>query len=409
MATRWRRRRALAALALGVALFHALVVAEFADRLALFGDRAGPNVQRMEVAFVRELAPKDEPLVAPAAPVSVARAATLAAEQAASAPVKLAARKPAAKKPPKKAPEAASAPSASPAVPQPPTETTVTASVAAPTPAESTVPPPDVSPPAASASDSVPRPTGVAALAPAGATATAPQAAASSARAGFEWPPSTQLRYVLKGNYRGEVEGSARVQWVRQGPRYQVQLDVAIGPSFAPLMARSMVSEGEVSDQGLAPRRYEERTRIGFSSRQLSMSFDRDRAQLANGSSVPAPRGMQDASSQFVQLSYLFTMNPGLLKPGGTVAFPVALPRRVDQWTYDVVGEEILATPMGDLKTFHLRPRRDSPRQGELVAQAWYAPSLQYLPVRILIHQDAETFIDMLLERAPMQAEPATN
>ncbi len=375
------------------------MVAEFADRLALFGDRAGPSVQRMEVAFVRELAPKDEPPVAPAAPPPAAQAAALAAEQAASAPVKLAAKKPPTKKPPKKVPEAASAPSIQPEVPEVPPETTMTALVTAPPTSELTVLPPDVVAPAERAAAATPGPNGVA----------APEAAASSARAGFEWPPSTQLRYVLKGNYRGEVEGSARVQWVRQGPRYQVQLDVAIGPSFAPLMSRSMVSEGEVSDQGLAPRRYEERTRIGFSSRQLAMSFDRDRATLANGSSVTAPRGMQDASSQFVQLSYLFTMNPGLLKPGATVAFPVALPRRVDQWTYDVVGEEILATPIGDLKTFHLRPRRDSPRQGELVAQAWYAPSLQYLPVRILIHQDAETFIDMLLERAPMQAEPATN
>ena len=36
----------------------------------------------------------------------------------------------------------------------------------------------------------------------------------------------------------------------------------------------------------------------------------------------------------------------------------------------------------------------------------WVAPSLQYLPVRLLIRQDAQTYIDLLIERLPQQAEP---
>jgi hypothetical protein len=34
----------------------------------------------------------------------------------------------------------------------------------------------------------------------------------------------------------------------------------------------------------------------------------------------------------------------------------------------------------------------------------WVAPSLQYLPVRIVIKQDAETYVDMQLNRLPEQA-----
>jgi hypothetical protein len=33
------------------------------------------------------------------------------------------------------------------------------------------------------------------------------------------------------------------------------------------------------------------------------------------------------------------------------------------------------------------------------------APGLQYLPVRILVRQNAETYIDLQLERLPEQAE----
>ena len=36
----------------------------------------------------------------------------------------------------------------------------------------------------------------------------------------------------------------------------------------------------------------------------------------------------------------------------------------------------------------------------------WLAPTLQYLPVRILIRQDAETHLDLVLKRAPLQAAP---
>jgi hypothetical protein len=36
----------------------------------------------------------------------------------------------------------------------------------------------------------------------------------------------------------------------------------------------------------------------------------------------------------------------------------------------------------------------------------WFAPTLQYLPVRIRIQQDAETFVDLMLDAAPLQAAP---
>ena len=53
--------------------------------------------------------------------------------------------------------------------------------------------------------------------------------AAASAAEAFEWPPSTRLSYVLTGNYRGEVNGGAQVEWVRVGTRYQVHMDVMVG------------------------------------------------------------------------------------------------------------------------------------------------------------------------------------
>ena len=237
--------------------------------------------------------------------------------------------------------------------------------------------------------------------------AAAPSVAASAALA-FEWPPSTRLTYVLTGNYRGELHGNARVQWVRQGPRYQVHLDITIGPSFAPLISRHMTSDGELGEQGLVPQRYDEATRVAFQQpRHATVLFAPELVTLANGTAQAPLPGVQDTASQFVQLTRLFTTQPELLRAGTTVTMPLALPRRMGRWVYDVLGQERLTTPVGELDTFHLKPRLSEQRSGnELSAELWFAPTLQYLPVRIRIQQDSETFVDLLLDAAPVQAAP---
>jgi len=71
-----------------------------------------------------------------------------------------------------------------------------------------------------------------------------------------------------------------------------------------------------------------------------------------------------------------------------------------------VLAREPLETRFGLVETLHVKPRRE-PRPGvELTAEMWVAPSLQYLPVRILIRQDSETFVDLLATRLPLQAAP---
>jgi len=243
------------------------------------------------------------------------------------------------------------------------------------------------------------------------AAAPAPAASASSSTAAFEpgpeWPASTQLDYRLLGNYRGEVHGSAQVQWLRQGSRYQVHLDVAIGPSFAPLISRRMSSEGELTPQGIAPRRYDEDTRILFSERRrITLQFEGETLQFPNGRREAAPAGVQDTASQFVQLTWLFLTGREALEAGRVVELPLALPRRLYRWRYELLGEEELETPLGPLKTWHLRPTVQD-TSGDLKAEVWLAPALQYLPVRLRIVQDEQTYVDLMLKQAPLQeAQP---
>lgn len=358
-----RRRIAFAALVAVVLLLHGGLADWVGDHLADI--RAASTMPpRIVVAYVRQLelaAPP--PVVAPAAPVPppprrrAPRPA--AAASAAAAPVAEASSEPEPPPPPPPSPTVAEAPP--------------------PAPPASAVSPPE----------------------PVLAAASAPAAAASAAVA-FEWPASTRLSYTLVGNVRGEVHGNAQVEWVRLGGRYQVHLDITVGIPVAPMITRRMSSDGELTAQGLAPQRYDEDTKVMFRDpRRLTMRFEPDAIVMPGGQRRPRLEGVQDTASQFVQLSWLFSTRPELLRAGSTVDFALALPKSVDRWVYDVIGEESVATPFGAVEGFHLRPRRVSRPGGELVAEIWFAPRLRYLPVRIRIEQDPETFIDLVLSRRP--------
>jgi hypothetical protein len=251
----------------------------------------------------------------------------------------------------------------------------------------------------------------LAAASSSGALAPAAPASAGAAVAlnpelldGVAWPVSTRLRYQLSGWYRGEVSGRAQVEWLREGRRYQVHLEVQIGPSFAPLVRRRMSSEGQIGPDGLVPQRYEQETwQIIGRTRRADMVFGAEQVQMASGQRLPRPLDVQDTASQFVQMVFLLTRRPELAQAGQSVDFALALPHRIDRWTYDMVGPATLDTPVGRVQTVHVRPRRRA-GGGDMTVQMWLAPSLQMLPARIRIEQDEDTWADLLLLQAPEQA-----
>ncbi len=249
--------------------------------------------------------------------------------------------------------------------------------------------------PASSAQD-------LAAMAQASAAAASEPASAPP----FEWPVSTRMSYWLDGDYRGPVRGDAQVEWIRDGSRYQVHLDVSVGL----LASRRMSSEGDITDEGLSPRRYDQETRLGFDQPyRATMRFEPQQVVLANGQSLPRGAGVQDTVSQFVQLSWLFATQPQRLQVGQVIEVPLAMPRSVSIWVYDVAGEETLHTTFGEVQAFHLKPRREPRAGGDMVVDIWIAPQLRFLPVRFRIRPDPEAHFDLMLNRRPELAAPAAS
>jgi hypothetical protein len=203
------------------------------------------------------------------------------------------------------------------------------------------------------------------------------------------WPIDTRLSYRVGGYYRGELHGNARVEWLRDGDRYQTRIDIDLG-----LVSMVMTSQGQVREQELVPAAYEE-SRLG---KRRSVLLQ-DKIVLSDGSQVPRPEGVQDTASQFVELSHLFASGQLPLEIGRSVSFWMARPGGIDYWTYDVADKEMLQTPqLGAVEAFHLKPRPLANPRGNITAEIWFAPSLQYLPVRIRVNA-GDANLDLAIEK----------
>jgi hypothetical protein len=391
---RWR----FALLTLVVVLAHGWIASWLAESTVGWGSRDVPP-PRLQASFVREL----EVQASPPPPAPSTRSARRRLKPKVKAPA------PAASQPSKD--EAAER---APASVQEPAAVVQAESPAASLPSDFASAPFELaaaaSEPASAASESASAASESASAASEPASAAAPalpvvpaaSAASQPAATPFEWPPNTRLSYRLTGHYRGPLEGYARVQWIREGLHYQVQLDVTVSLLFT----RTMISDGELTEQGLAPRRYDEETRFGpIEPRHLTLRFEPDHIVMPDGRSRPTLPGVQDTASHLVQMTWLFITQPQLLRPGTAIDVPLALPRRVDTWVYDVLQPERVDTPIGTLDTFHLKPRRPSDPSNLMTVETWIAPALQYLPVRLRINQNDDTYLDLLIERRPQQSE----
>lgn len=234
-----------------------------------------------------------------------------------------------------------------------------------------------------------------AASAPQGA-ASAPALAASAAAAGDtaaldQWPVDTRLNYSLTGMYRGPLYGDARVQWQRAGGKYQVRLEAHI-QVFG---TQVLTSQGEVTPDGLVPRAYEE---LRPGKRRTAQIGD-EVVILDNGRTVPRPPGVQDTASQFVELTQRFASGRETLEVGRSVTLWLARPGGVDKWVYDIVAREALQTPkFGVVEAYHLKPRQITNPRGNINVEMWFAPTLQYLPVKIRITMADEAWLDLLVD-----------
>ena len=95
------------------------------------------------------------------------------------------------------------------------------------------------------------------------------------------------------------------------------------------------------------------------------------------------------------QLGSLLAGDPAKYPSGSTVSVYTVGPREADTWAFAVGEPETLRLPAGDINTVKLT--RQVQRDYDQTVEIWFAPSMDYLPVRSRITQQNGDFIDQQL------------
>jgi len=190
-------------------------------------------------------------------------------------------------------------------------------------------------------------------------------------------PEPTRVNYEVTIETRGlTVHGKAQLHWRHDGRDYEAQLEADGGPLLPKRLQRST---GRITDEGLAPSRFLDKSRT-----EQATHFEREKGKLTFSNNRPDQElvaGMQDRLSIMIQLSVLIGGQPQRFPPGSQIVIPTAGVRDAETWIFVVEGLEDLQLPGGPVEAIKLQrnPRKEFDQKVEL----WLAPRMDYAPVRL--------------------------
>lgn len=194
-------------------------------------------------------------------------------------------------------------------------------------------------------------------------------------------PRSGYIEYnVLYGSGDGLPVGRVVQSWKIENDRYLLASDAettGLVDFFRPQQLR-YISQGRVTAKGLKPEEFFiTRTRHG-KTEAARARFDWEQQQIHYG--YPHDRkvaALVDGAQDLVSLAYHFALAP---PPPGRFRIAVTSGRDFEVHEIEVLPEEIIETPMGQLRTL---PLKQIARPGKEHFDLWLAVQYNYLPVRL--------------------------
>ena len=207
------------------------------------------------------------------------------------------------------------------------------------------------------------------------ATPTAPPEAAPPA---YRFPAPVRLKFEVRGKERGfPFFANGELLWQHDGASYDARYEIRIF-----LLGKvAQTSTGQLTAQGLEPRRFGDKRRS-----EVAAHFERSKGKVsfsANTPDVPLQAGAQDNLSGWIQLASFFAGASGQVPAGTQLVFLSVGPRSAETWTLTVQNTEKLVLPGGEVSAIHVV--RTSSNESDGRADVWLAPSMDYMPVRILV------------------------
>lgn len=214
----------------------------------------------------------------------------------------------------------------------------------------------------------------------------------ASEASAFKIPAPVFLKYQVLGmskqmNYSAWAEFS----WQHDGQRYDSKLEVG---AFL-LGSRSQTSQGSLGTEGLMPQRFSDKYRS-----EVASHFQRDKGVISfsnNAPEVPLLKGVQDRLSVVMQIAALLSADPERYPVGTMLSFQTVATRDAEVWLFLVEKAETLQLPYGEVPTIKInrKPRKEFDQTIEL----WFAPSIDYLPVRLRVTNANGDFVDQQLRK----------
>jgi hypothetical protein len=206
-------------------------------------------------------------------------------------------------------------------------------------------------------------------------------------------PTEITAQYQLSHKTLGVI-GRVDETFLRSGDSYSIRSVTRSEGALKVFLDDQILleSSGKVKPQGLQPLMFGQR-RANSSKGDVKATFHWDKGimnsmQGGELAEVALPRDTQDRISVMYQF-----MN--LTLGDATVTMPMSNGRKIDVYTYRLVGDERVSTPAGDFDTFHYARVTTSPKESK--AEVWLAKSHFNFPVRVVFDDPKGLRLEQLL------------
>lgn len=214
-------------------------------------------------------------------------------------------------------------------------------------------------------------------------SAPAPQPAKSAL------PARGRVRYAITRGEGGFVIGQSVHTWEHDGFAYQLQSvteTTGLAALFKPARV-VQISRGEVSAEGLRPREFRHERVGGLDT----ANFDWARRVVAYaGREENVAAGAQDMLSMYYQLVLLAPKSAAL-------EMPIATGRKLENYRFDIVGEEPVALPAGERRALRLKTRSGNDTI-EVWLDAGKGAEMRGLPLKIRFTDRKGEIFDQLAD-----------
>lgn len=209
-------------------------------------------------------------------------------------------------------------------------------------------------------------------------SSTASRAEATPDSAELNFPASISIDYKMTSSV---ANGIANLAWKRTGSDYEIDTSIQATGFFTSMFVGvfRQISRGEVTSDGVRPNFFSlQRGEAGADTAEFNRAA-KELKIIKHGEThlSPLPERMQDMQSFLFQMAH----DAAQMKPNqNTIDVQVTNARKVYQYKFKKIGEEIVQTRLGPLSTIHLKSEAADP---EDVYEVWLSPQHFYMPVKL--------------------------